>query len=135
MPSDPLAERPATATVTVAAGGHLASLAYAWEHPEDGPQDGLLVLGAGEEPGSVVGLWGDSWHQQPAARAISGAVIEERTEFECDYGGGWRWRIVVHAVRDSALTIRMDNVIPADQATAEMAAGPYVVMLMDLQPA
>jgi len=29
--------------------------------------------------------------------------------------------------------MQMDNVIPADQATPEMSAGPYAAMLMELQ--
>jgi hypothetical protein len=42
MPGDPLAELPASVTVSTAAGGHLLSVAYRWEHPADGPQEGLL---------------------------------------------------------------------------------------------
>ena len=49
MPGDALAELPATVTVTMAAGGHMALVAYTWEHPDDGPQDGLLVIAAAGE--------------------------------------------------------------------------------------
>ena len=135
MPSDPFAERPARATLTVAARGHLTSLAYTWAHPEDGPQEGLLVFGPGAEVDSLVGLWGDSWHQQPAPMSMTGAVIEDSPELAGDYGDGWRWRIVVRAVEGPALTIQMDNVIPTHQATTDVPAGPYVVMLMQLRPA
>ena len=60
MPDDPLAEFPAAATVTIAAGGYLTSVAYSWEHPDDGPQDGLVVVGSAGEDGSLVAMWGDS---------------------------------------------------------------------------
>ena len=53
MPNDPLAEFSATVTVATAAGGHLTSVAYSWEHPDDGPQDGLIVIGSADETGSL----------------------------------------------------------------------------------
>ena len=68
MPDDPPAEADATAQLSLGAGGNLAVLAYTWTHPDDGAQDGVLVLGPDESPGGVVALWADSWHQQPAAK-------------------------------------------------------------------
>lgn len=133
MPLDPFAESPATLTLATAAGGHMTTVAYTWAHPADGPQQGLLALGAGEDPGEVVGLWSDSWHQRPAARTLPGTVRDGGVvELEADYGGGWRWRIIIDAT-GATLQLRMDNVIPADQATAEIAAGPYPAMLMTLR--
>jgi hypothetical protein len=45
--------------VSVVAGCHLGlSVAYLWEHSDDGPQHGLLVLGAASEDGSLVARWG-----------------------------------------------------------------------------
>ena len=134
MPSDPLAESPATVTVTMVAGGHLTLVAYSWEHPDDGPQDGLLVIGSAGEDGSLTATWGDSWHQKPAPRSLPGGPGPGATsEFEGDYGGGWRWRIVFDAADAENLRMRMDNVISADQATAEVSAGPYPVMVMDVR--
>lgn len=52
-----------------------------------------------------------------------------------DYGSGWGWRILVDTTDADNLRMRMDNVIPADQATAEMPAGPYPVMVMDVRRA
>jgi hypothetical protein len=132
MPTDEFAERPAGATLALAAGGHLTSLAYTWEHPDDGPQEGLLVFGPGEDAGSVVALWGDSWHQQPAPRAFAGSGDDEAVELEADYGGGWLWRIALSAPGPSALTLRMDNVVPAEHRPED--AGPYTAMLMELRP-
>src|SRR5512145_1460216 len=74
MPDDPAAEASATAQLSLGAGGNLAVLAYTWRHPDDGAQDGLLVLGPDEAPGGVVALWGDSWHQKPAAKQLRGAI-------------------------------------------------------------
>ena len=132
VPADPLADRPATATLTLAAGGHLISLAYTWEHPDDGPQDGLLVVGSGREDPAVVALWGDSWHQQPAPMSMTGTVEGGSIELEDEYGGGWRWRIMVEAARPDALRMQMDNVVPADDASAELRSGPYPAMVMNL---
>jgi len=132
VPADPLADRPATATLTLAAGGHLISLAYTWEHPDDGPQDGLLVVGSGREDPAVVALWGDSWHQQPAPMSMTGTVEGGSIELEGEYGGGWRWRIMVEAARPDALRMQMDNVVPADDASAELRSGPYPAMVMNL---
>jgi hypothetical protein len=137
MPDDALSVHPAAALVVAAAGGHLTSFAYTWEHPTDGPQEGLLVFGAAEEGvGGVVALWGDSWHQQPAPRPITGSVSSDgrEVELEADYGGGWSWQIAIQADPGAALTMTMRNVIPEDRATADKAAGPYDVMQMELRP-
>ena len=55
-------------------------------------------------------------------------------ELEGDYGGGWRWRVTVDPT-DADLRMQMDNVIPAEHATAEISAGPYPVMIMQTQRA
>ena len=39
-------------------------------------------------------------------------------ELEGDYGGGWRWRVTVDATDAENLWVQMDNVIPAEHATA-----------------
>lgn len=136
MPGDPLAELPATVTVTMGAGGHLTSVAYSWEHPDDGPQDGLLVIGSAGEDGSLVAMWGDSWHQKPVPMSLSGGPGAGATfELDGDYGAGWVWRIVFDTAAAENLRMRMDNLIPADQATAEIPAGPYPAMVMDLRRA
>jgi hypothetical protein len=131
MPDDLLAEFPGGMTITTGAGGHLTSVAYSWQHPDDGPQDGLLIIGRADEEGSLVALWGDSWHQRPAPMIFSGSqATDQNLGFEGDYGGGWRWRIILEATGEEQLRMEMHNVIPADYATAEKAAGPYPVMIM-----
>lgn len=135
MPTDRIAEAPATATVTVVRGGVLTAFAYTWEHPIDGVQEGLLALGAGTEPGTVTALWGDSWHQQPDPLSLRGTATKGSIELVAEYGGGWRWQITVRTSMASELTMQMDNVVPAEHATAEVSAGPYAAMLMHLQRA
>ena len=79
MPTDAAHDAVATAEVTEGAGGNLVSLAYTWLHPDDGAQDGLLVLGPAPED-SAVALWGDSWHQTPAAQVLTGFRRGRRVE-------------------------------------------------------
>lgn len=135
MPTEPFVEGPAEASVGPAAGGHLTTVAYSWQHPEDGPQEGLVVAGSAGEPGSVVAFWADSWHQYPVPMTLTGKHTPDgRVELEAEYGGGWGWRILFEA--DSAgLQMRMDNVVPTEHATAEIQAGPYPAMIMDLRRA
>lgn len=136
MPTDPLVESPATLTVATAAGGHLTTVAYSWAHPDDGPQDGLVVIAAGESPGSLVAWWGDSWHQQPTTMTLTGAAGGATgVELTGGYGGGWAWRIVFEAAGPGRLRMRMDNVVPDDQAGPDAPAGAYPVMVADLRPA
>lgn len=137
MPADDPFTAPASATVAVAAGGHLVTLDYTWRHPDDGEQRGLLVLGHGDDatgPAHVTGLWADSWHQQ-AARALEGSVGSpgsadgETLAFEYDYGGGWLWRVEV-STAGQGLALRMLNVVPESVAPS---VGAYEAMVMELQ--
>jgi hypothetical protein len=138
MPADDLFTAPATATVASAAGGHLVTLAYTWRHPEDGEQQGMLVVGHGDEeqgdtagPAHVTAFWADSWHQQ-AARAVEGSVGSgggETLAFEYDYGDGWRWRIELTAT-GPGLAVRMFNVVPESAAPS---VGAYEAIIMDLE--
>jgi hypothetical protein len=132
MPADPFSESPASATLSLAAGGCLGTLGYTWAHPEDGAQDGLLAFStAGDD--AVVALWADSWHQHPEAKVCEGTVDDNGgVSVGLEYGDGWRWQIVLDATKSDVLLLRMDNVIPPEVATEEISAGPYVVMSMEL---
>jgi hypothetical protein len=134
MPADPFSESPATATLSVAAGGYLGTFGYTWTHPEDGAQDGHLAFGTAGGDNAVVALWADSWHQHPEAKVCEGTLDESGViSFGMEYGDGWRWQIVLDATKSDVLALRMDNVIPPEVATEEIAAGPYVVMSMELR--
>jgi hypothetical protein len=134
MPTDELYEAPAAAELSTPAGGHDLVLTYGWTHPDDGSQDGVLMVGSPDDEGQVVtAAWGDSWHQKPDLRVFTGTLTERRLEVTADYGGGWRWVISLDGGRDDRLTLTMYNVVPEEYATYEAAAGPYPVMVAELQ--
>ncbi|MBB5867742.1 hypothetical protein F4553_001121 [Allocatelliglobosispora scoriae] len=131
MPADTFSESPAGAVLTVAAGGAMVSFAYAWEHPVDGPQDGLItVASAGED--ALTALWADSWHQQPSALALAGTLRADGVaEFRAEYAEGWFWRITLDG-SPGEFRMQMENEIPAELATEDKPADPYTVMGMVL---
>jgi hypothetical protein len=131
MPDDDLAVAPATATVTTAAGGHAVVVTYTWVHPQDGPQEGTLLVGSPDDEGQATAAWGDSWHQQPSIRTFAGTLAGGRLEVTADYGGGWRWTIAIEGGDPLALT--MFNVVPDEYATDENPAGPYPAMIAELR--
>lgn len=133
MPSDPLRDAPFRATVAPAASGNLTQIAYTWVHPDDGEQEGLLVLGAGSEPDAVAAFWGDSWHQSPEPRSLEGSVEDGVVTVGYAYGGDWRWQIALDVGVSDRLTLTMSNVIPASAATEAMPAGPYAAMRAELR--
>jgi hypothetical protein len=133
MPTDELYEAAATAELAVAAAGHDLVLTYTWVHPADGPQDGVLMVGSPDDDRHVTAAWGDSWHQKPPILVFTGLLTEHGLEVTADYGGGWRWMISLDGGRDDELMLTMHNVIPAEYATAEVAAGPYPVMVAELR--
>ncbi|MBF6618782.1 MAG: hypothetical protein ITG02_00945 [Patulibacter sp.] len=128
MPSDRPADAPMTVAISSGAGGHLAQIAYAWTHPSDGAQEGLLVIGHGAESNAVVAFWADSWHQSPEPQSLDGTIEEDVVTAGYEYSGGWRWEIVVDAAVADRLTVTMRNVIPESAATDAMSAGPYDAM-------
>lgn len=133
MPADAVVEAPITATVSPAAKGGLTQLAYTWVHADDGEQQGLLVIGPGEDDGSVSAFWGDSWHQKPEPRALAGTYAGDVVTVAYTYAGNWRWEIAVDASAPDALTLTMRNVIPASAAGDTMEAGPYAAMHAELR--
>jgi len=131
MPNGELHEFPATASVTTPAGGHLALVSYTWQHPEDGPQDGVLVVGSAGESDTVTATWGDSWHQKPVPMVLSGhRTADGSLILEGTYGVDWTWRVRLESGEDGELRMQMDNVIPASHATADLPAGPYPAMVL-----
>ncbi|PRY18517.1 hypothetical protein [Kineococcus rhizosphaerae] len=102
--------RPAPASAVLGVQGPLTTLAYAWEHPTDGDQAGSLTVGPGPDDGSAVALWGDSWHQAPEAKVLTGHRDGASVTVGYDYAPGqWRWEITLTAT-DDGLELRMDNV-------------------------
>jgi hypothetical protein len=132
MPSDPLHDAPATAEVTMRAGGNLVAIAYTWSHPADGPQDGLLVLGPHGDAAGVSAFWGDSWHQSPEPRMCTGTGEGGVITVGYEYAPGWRWGITVDATDPASLRLQMENVVPEDAAEGRSAVA-YPVMVMTLR--
>ena len=120
LPDHAPAEAPATAQLSLGAGGNVLVLAYTWTHPDDGPQDGLLALGPDEPPDGVLGLWADTWHQKPSAKQLAGTTGHDSLTVGAAYAEGWEWRITLTADGPDTLRWRMDNVVPPSVAgTAE----------------
>lgn len=133
MPTDPPYVAAVTAAVSTAAGGNLTTISYTWSHPDDGPQDGLLVVGPNAEPPGAVAFWGDSWHQQPEPQVLRGGLEAGLLIVSYAYGGDWRWQITVDATDADVLALRMDNVVPRSAATERVAAGAYPAMVTELR--
>lgn len=133
MPADSPYVAAAAADVTTAAAGNLTSIAYTWSHPEDGAQDGLLVIGPNGQSEGAVAFWGDSWHQSPQPAVLGGRFEDALLVVSYEYGGEWRWQISVDATNADSLILRMENVVPDCAATEAYAAGAYATMLTDLR--
>jgi hypothetical protein len=132
MPDDPPHVAPATADVSTAAG-NLTAIAYTWSHPEDGAQDGLLVIGPDGEPEGAVAFWGDSWHQTPQPTLLAGGFSDGLLAVSYEYGGEWRWQISVETSNPDSLRLRMENIVPKSAETEAGAAGAYTAMLSELR--
>jgi hypothetical protein len=132
MPADELHHAPATAVLTTVAGGYDVVLTYTWQHPGDGPQDGVLLVGSpDEDQRTVAAAWGDSWHQKPSIRTLEGTLTDGRLDIAADSGGGFRWTISLEG--ENPLLLTMHNVVPDEYATDEVEAGPYPVMVAELR--
>ena len=83
---------------------------------------------------SITALWGDSWHQHPEVKIFEG-TIDERGLISAgyEYADGWRWEIILDPTDTDVLSLRMDNVILPEAATAEIPAVAYAAMLMELR--
>lgn len=133
MPADSPHVAAATEDVSTAGAGNLTVIAYTWSHPEDGAQDGLLVIGPSDEPDGAVAFWGDSWHQTPQPTVLAGEIGDGLLVVSYEYGGEWRWQISVDATNADSLMLRMENIVPESAATEAGAAGAYAAMLTNLR--
>ncbi len=142
LPDHELSPAPATASTRGVAEGVAWTLDYVWVHPEDGVQEGHLVVGGPREDGTVTAGWVDSWHQKDEIALLAGTSAcpgdrtGEHSEAATGAGAvqvamghsGWGWRIEVFR-SDDALRLRMYNVVPKGVEGVEgVDAGPYLVM-------
>jgi len=113
------------------AGGNVVSLAYTWLHPDEGPQDGALVLGRANDGDAVIALWADTWHQStarlfPDAEAAAGSV-----PLEYEYAPSWTWQVEL-IVAPGSLQIVMRNSVPEGEPSVPV--GAYDAMVMGIRP-
>ncbi|WP_134772107.1 hypothetical protein [Ornithinimicrobium flavum] len=132
MPTDAFAAGPASGRVEVHAGGHALLATYTWTHPQDGPQEGVLLVGSPEEDGTVRATWLDGWHQQPGPMHLSGSLEGDTVRLGATYADTWGWQVDLTLGRGTVRMV-MRNVVP-EEAVAQApegtnaSAGPYDVM-------
>lgn len=115
-PDDPVRECETSATVTLAAGGALLMIAYAWAY-QDEPQDGVLLVRLADEPGALDMVWFDSWHTEGNFMTFRGEAygdgqVSAIGSYSAPEGPDWGWRIVVAANPDGGFALRMYNISP-----------------------
>lgn len=124
MPSDAFTESSSTARVSITAGS-LVTVTYTWSN-DDGPQDGMLLIGDGSAPHEAAAVWVDSFHQSPKWMALQGVISSEGVGLEGVYpappGPDWGWRIHVGGIDE--FTITMVN-IPEGDAAYEVVRASY----------
>ena len=117
MPDDEFSPSPSTASVALAAGANVVTLAYAWADFDGVAQEGLLVLEDGPLPGQVEAVWADSWHSSPRWLGMIGSASEHRVSLAGTYGEGddlGAWAIHLHLDDREGLRMTMDNAYPSD---------------------
>lgn len=124
MPTDPFTESPSTAHVTITAH-NLMTITYSWSN-EDGPQDGMLLIGDGSAPQQADAIWVDSFHQTPRWMVLQGAIDDSggiwlEGVYAAPPGPDWGWRIQLSG---PALQLTMLN-IPAGESPYEVVRATY----------
>ena len=85
---------------------------YTWAEAGE-PQDGMLIISGGDEPGDARAIWVDSWHQRPQWMSFPAPpTMPAWSTVSAPYGEGFEWRINVDAGTADTLAITMDNVAP-----------------------
>jgi hypothetical protein len=113
MPTDEFEGGTSTVSVTGAAHGRAVLVTYTWEHAQDGPQEGTLMLGLPGEDGAVTAAWVDSWHQRDVV-SLTGIRTATGATVAYEYAPGWTWEIEV-AVDAGNLSLAMRNGVPASE--------------------
>ena len=123
MPDDDFAPSASTATVALAAGDNLATIAYTWADFDGVAQEGLMVLQDGPLPGQAEAVWADSWHSSPRWMPLIGASAAERVSLSGTYGDEdqqGEWHIHLHVDEAERLVMTMENAYPAGGETYEV---------------
>jgi hypothetical protein len=117
-PVEPVRESAATAAVAFAAQGQFLTMAYTWV--EDGPQDGLLLMGQETHSNEVKAVWIDSWHERNRFMLCAGGLEAEgavsvQGAYPAPSGPDWGWRIVVAPQAQDSWRLLMYNITPDGQ--------------------
>jgi hypothetical protein len=115
-PGTPVRVSSVDLTFAPVANGAALSASYTWSD-EGKPQDGLLVLAAGQGEGAVEARWVDSWHTGSRFMAFKGAVLPEGgVSLEGSYSvpgtPDWGWRIALEPPSGDVCRLRMWNIAP-----------------------
>ena len=137
LPDDELQARPATGRVESAAAGNALLVRYEWEHPDDGQQAGILLIGSPDDEHGVHATWLDSWHQQPGPMLLTGVAPDGVScALAGTYADGWGWQIRLSLA--DGLELTMYNVVPSSADPSDRfsatAGGAYAVMVLTLAP-
>lgn len=126
MPTDPVRESQANATVTFAAGCATATIHYTWAY-EDQPKEGVLVIRtqSGGDDDEVVMI--DSFHTAGKFMTFKNDKDHEglcavRGSYSAPPGPDWGWRIVVDSDSPDAFKITMFNITPDGQEAPAVEA-------------
>lgn len=146
MPDDAMTTAESRVALT-RIGPVVVSLAYEWIHPDDGPQQGVLLVGGGPEGQgpddadasaeqvAITVAWADSWHQQPGLRTLHGTRAGGHLDVSATYAGDWGWTVELDgldAAGEAPITMVMRNVVPEsarDMLPEGAQTGAYDVML------
>ncbi|MES2685131.1 MAG: DUF1579 family protein [Pseudomonadota bacterium] len=124
-PAEPPLASHSKMTVATTAQGKFITLAYTWAY-EGKPQDGLLLIGDGNQHGIASAGWVDSFHQSgkvmhctgsasPTGFAVTGA-------YAAPPGPDWGWRLSVNASVTGELILEMHNLPPGGEAELAVRA-------------
>ena len=113
-PGNPVRESEATATVALIAHNRFLHIAYTWS--DDGPQDGLLLIGQVDQSGQINASWIDSWHNGDNLMNCVGHLTNDgafsvKGSYAVPSGPDWGWRIVVKPEAETWRLI-MYNITP-----------------------
>jgi len=117
-PDEPVRESKVTASVALAAQGQFITIAYTWA--EDGPQDGLLMIGQAAQSNAVKAAWIDSWHNGDKLMLCEGSLSTEgavsvKGSYPAPSGPDWGWRIVIEPQANDAWRMVMYNITSEGQ--------------------
>jgi len=116
MPTDEYQESVSAATVAVTAKDFV-TIEYTWAH-EGQPQNGLLLLGPGQEDGpGATAVWVDSFHAAPQWLTLSGnidhhGVVRLACTYPAPEGPDWGWQIHIEPGGGNGGRITMHNLVP-----------------------